>query len=403
MTQPASTSFMPGTSWGKISAFQIFDETGNGTITAGSAAADGARYTAVWGVRPGFASTWLTHNANLRASYYFLMETDASTSSWGAIGHSLAWWQANHPSWILYACNSAGTPTKTPAYDGSGLPNVPLDIHNPSVVQYEMTQVASYAHAHGYTALAADQTTFWFPGSGGHDYYPCGIYNGSTFVRRYASINDTTTWTADVVAWAKIAHSIAASYGLKLIANHPGENLIPNEIAFLANIDADMDETGFTVYGGYLRPAGFVTREIAWMRYAQAHGTAVLINNDWGSVTFGPVQKDYSIATYLLGNEQAASLFASTHTGYGVETYLPEYATNIGAPCGEYYVGSNASLLYRKFANALVVVNAGGAGNLSAVLPSTHTYTDLEGRPVTRPLLVLPNDGYVLKTTNGCV
>ncbi|HET7813919.1 MAG TPA: hypothetical protein VFL13_06060 [Candidatus Baltobacteraceae bacterium] len=399
---PATTAFMPGSSWGRISAFQIFDETSNGYITSGAAAADGPRYSAVWGVRPGFAPAWLTNNKALRASYYFLMETDTSTTGWGAFGHSLSWWQTNHPSWILYACTSAGVPTKQPAYDVSRLPNVPLDIHNPAVVTYEMTQVASYAHRNGYTALAADEATFWFPGSGGTGYYPCGIYQGSTFVRRYSSPTDQT-WAADVVAWSKIAHSTAATYGLKLIVNHPGNSLTANEMGLMANEDAVMDETGFTVYGGYIRPASFITREIAWMRYAQAHGVAVLINNDWGSATFGPAQKDYSIATYLLGNEQAASLFASTHYGYGVETFLPEYNTPIGAPCGEYYTGTSSALLYRKFANALVVVNAGGSGTLSAALPSTHAYIDLEGRAVTRPLTLAPNDGYVLKTTNGCV
>lgn len=389
-------------SLGKISAFQIFDETGNGTITSGEAVADGPRYSAVWGVRPGFASAWLANNKSLRASYYFLMETDMSTGAWGAIGHSLSWWQSNHPTWILYACTATGAPTHTPAYDVSGLRNVPLDIHNPAVVQYQISQAAQYARGHGYTALAADEVTFWFPGSGGPGYYPCGIWDGSTFVRRYSGPHDTA-WETDVVSWAHAAHSVAAANGLKLIVSHPGESITANEAALLQNTDAVMDESGFTVYGESIRPASFVVREIAWMRYAQAHRTAVLINNDWGSMAFGPAQKDYSIATYLLGNDGAASLFASRHSGYGVEVYLPEYATNIGAPCGEYYVGASSALLYRKFANALVVVNGGGSGTLSAALPSSHTYADLEGRAVTRPLVIAPNDGYVLKTTNGCV
>ncbi len=403
---PAATAFMPS-SLGKISAFQIFDETGNGTITGAAAAADGFRYSAVWGVRPGLGSTWRDSNANLRSSYYMLMDTDQSTTAWGAIGHSLSWWQANHPTWVMYACTSAGVPTTTPAYD-SGLPNVPLDIHNPNVVNYQIAQQAvPYALKMGYTALAVDEVTFWFPGSGGPGYYPCGTWNNGTFTREYSGPNDQT-WAANVVAWVKAAHTIIKQNNLKLIVSHPGENITANEQGLLANVDADMDETGFTNYGNYLEPSvAPVTREATWMKYAQEQGTAVLINQDWGSIAVGPAQKDYSIATYLLGNEQAASLFVSTHTGYGLENWYPEYGTNVGAPCGEYYGGAGYSstspaMYYRKFANAYVVVNAGGSGTEVTALPAGHVYTDLEGRAVTSPLSVGANDGYVLKTTNGC-
>jgi hypothetical protein len=404
-----TNAFMPSTA-GKISSFQIFDATSNGTISTTSAAAHGYRYTAVWGVRPGLGSTWRTSNANLRSSYYFLMDTDLSTTAWGAQGHSLSWWQANHPDWILYKCStSTNAPTKLPAYD-SGLPNVPLDIHNPAVVQYQVAQKAGlYAVHNGYSALAADEVTYWIPATGGSGYYGCGIYKNGVFVRRYSSPTDPA-WATDVVNWVKGVHSILttntalAPYHLKFIVNHPGGTVNANEATLAANINADMDETGFTSYGNYhTGSSNAVTREATWMRFMQAHGAAVLINQDWGSLTVGAPQRDYSAATYLLGNENAASLFVSPHTGYGVETfYHPEYASaSLGAPCGEYYAGSG-TLLYRKFANGLVVVNAGGGVSERAALPSGHSYSDIEGRTVTNPLTIASNDGYVLKTTNGC-
>ncbi len=177
MAEPAQTSFLPS-SWGKIGTFQIFDETKNGTISEASAEAHGDRYNAVWGARPGMGAAWRASNAGLQSSYYFISMTDASTSAWGGIGHSLAWWQANHPTWVLYACTSTGTPTHTPAGIG-GLSNVPLDIRNSSVVSYQIRSVVGpYAKAHGYNALAADEVTFWFAGSGGSGYYPCGIWSG---------------------------------------------------------------------------------------------------------------------------------------------------------------------------------------------------------------------------------
>jgi hypothetical protein len=210
-----------------------------------------------------------------------------------------------------------------------------------------------------------------------------------------------------MVNWVKGAHYYLRTYfpSLKLIVNHPGGSLTTNETTLLANVDGDLDETGFTDYGRYVTgsPSSFL-REVAWMRYAQQHGVSVMINQDWGSLSMGAAQIDYSLATYLMGNEQSAAAFISPHTGYGLEQYRSEYATNIGAPCGEYYAAGSTSpsIYYRKFSNAFVVVNAGGTTQ-TAHLPSGHTYADIEGRSISNTMSVPSNNGYVLKTTNGCL
>lgn len=398
MTYPTS-GFMPSSS-GRIGAFQIFDATLSGVVSSSAAAQDGWRYSAVWGARSDLATIWRTNNSGLRTSYYFLMDSDESTVYGGAIGHPLSWWQANHPSWVMYACTAAGTPTTTPAYD-AGLSNVPLNISNPAVENYQITTAGAYAVRNGYNALAIDQVTFWFAGSGGPGYYPCGTRSNGVFVRRYSSPTDPL-WASDVANWVQTARTIVRSSAtlsrLKIIVSHPGENITANEIKLLANVDADMDETGFTDYG---RPGVIpVAREVAWMQYAQAHGTAVLINQGWSVNPVTPAQLDYSIATYLLGNNGAASLFVSPHV-YGVEEWYPEYQTLTGAACGAYYSGSVAGVYYRKFQNALVVVNS-SAATQSLPLLTGHSYTDIEGRPVQNPLVVAPFNGYVLKTTSEC-
>lgn len=397
MAQPAITSFTPS-SWGKIGTFQIFDETKNGTITSTAAIAHGPRYTAVWGARPGMGSAWRTNNPGLKSSYYYIAITDASTSAWGGIGHSITWWQTYHPTWVLYACNSSGTPTHTPAYV-AGLPNVPLDIRNSSVVNYEVRSVvAPYAAAHGYSALAADEITYWFAGSGGAGYYPCGIWSSGKFIRRYTGLHDLT-YATDIVNLVKTTHSVLRTYfpSLKLIVNHPANGLNTNEETLLANVDGDLDETGFTDYGLY-HNSRFVM-EATWMKYAQAHGVSVMINQGWGKLTMGAPQIDYSVATYLMGNEQSSAAFIAPHTGYGIEVWRPEYGTNIGPPCGEYTGGP--SVYMRRFRYALSVVNANSSSSAYATLPSGHTYSDLEARAVRNPLYLLPNDGYVLKTSTA--
>jgi len=409
-----------GTVAGTIGLFQVFDEFTPNEISSSQAAADGHRYGAVWGARVGMASYWKTSNSAIAATYYMPQETDASFAAWGDIGHTLAWWQANHPDWILYACTSAGTPTKTPAYI-SGLPdNVPLDIHNPDVVAYQVKLAANYAIAEGYTGLAFDEVLFEnVTGMGvASTDYGCGIYEGSTFVRRYTGRTDPA-WTTDTVAWVKTARSILKTdsvigpKNLKLIVNHPAANPITaNEEAVLTNVDADVDEAGFSDYGNYKAAgmSGLAMATVKWMAYAQSVGTVPLIIDKFDqSAAVTSLQLEYSIATYLLGDTSSARLFVGNSPGYGAEQYHTEYATNFGAPCATYYGGatydaSNPNIYYRKFVNALVVVNPGSLPRASEVahLPAGHTYTDLEHRTVTNPLTVNSSDAYVLLTTSGC-
>ncbi len=391
---------------------QVFDDTSNGDIPQSATAADGFRYSAVWGARDNIGTAWLTSNPSLQTAYYNALETDESPTGWGAIGHTLTWWNANHPDWVLYACTSANAVTATPAWV-PGLNNMPLDIHNPAVVDYQVRLMAGFAHARGYHALAIDEATFWQSDAGaGSGSYGCGIYQNGAFVRRYTGVNDPN-WAADVIAWVKQAHALLttdatlAPYGLKLIVNHPAEQITANEQAFLANVDADLNEDGYTFYGNYVKgSAAYFTRAVDWTAYAQQHGVAVLTNDNWGSVSVGTPQIDYSVATYLMGNEQAEALFASPGAGYGMEHWHAQYDTAVGAPCGAYYSAgdaANPSIYYRRFANAIVVVNGGsGANTETANLPAGHTYADLFGRPVSSTLTIGSNDGYVLLTSNGC-
>ncbi len=406
---PQATRFMPST-WGKISAMQIFDDTNNGYVPLGAASADGWRYTSVWGARNNIGTHWLDSNPSLKTGYYNALETDESSTGWGAIGHTLSWWQANHPDWVLYACTSSGAVTTMPAYVPGLASNVPLDVHNPAVVDYQVRLMANYAHQLGYKALSIDEATFWQADAGaGSGSYGCGIYQNGSFVRRYTGVTDPN-WAADVVQWVKIAHNILttdpmiSTYGLKLTVNHPANALTANETEFLSNVDADLDETGYIDYGRPVNGSTYAFRlRTDWATYAQQHGVAVLMNANWANVSVGAPQLDYSVATYLMGNQQGESLFASPATGYGTEQWHSQYQANIGAPCGSYYQDSSSpSIYYRRFANAIVVVNGGSGSGTSQVahLPSGHSYSDLFGRGVSSS--IPSNDGYVLMTSNGC-
>lgn len=413
----STATMMPGAVNG-MGLFQVFDAWGTPRISATEAQADAWRYGVVWGARAEMVSSWLSGNPSMTVSYYMPQETDASYLSWGAAGHTLTWWQTNHPDWVLYACAADGTPTTTPAYVGNLPYNIPLDFHNPAVVDYQVRTAANYAIAHGYNGLAFDEVLFTNIGgaSSGTGAYGCGIYQNGSFVRRYASKTDPQ-WATDTVAWVKAAHAllttdtVLAPHHLKMIVNHPaGPISDPREQTILANVDADLNETGFSDYGNYTRSTNLMKVTVDWTRYAQAHGAAALtIDKFAGTTAITPAQLEYAIATYLLANEGGSGLFAGNADSYGVEQYHAEYATNFGSRCGGYYGGSavnvnSPDLWYRKYASAFVVVNSGSTtrSSESVTLPAGHTYRDLEGRTVTNPLTVANHDAYVLLTSNGC-
>jgi hypothetical protein len=418
-------SQMPGpltrinSTWGKIGLFQVFDYS----MTASQIEADAHRYGLVWG--SGHPYAWDAGNPGALVSAYMVMENDPYVS-----GHTLKWWQTNHPNWILYGCDSTGNPTHELAYAESAMPDVPLDIHNPSVVNYQIRQVMGpYAIAHGFNALAIDQFDFYnFMEAGNPEfgekvysgYYACGIWNNGSFVRRYYGSKDPA-WTSDSLAWMKSARSILktdatlAPHHLSLVVNHPfGYVGNPNEQELIGSVDAIEDEVGFANYGYYQQEAdaGLFKTTVDYMRAAQKAGVATLIidkfTQDKNTIT--PGHLEYAIATYLMGNEQGAALFASPGNGYGDDQFHPEYSTDVGAPCGDYYGGpsydpADPRIYYRKFASALIVVNSGSLPRTSemAHLPRGHTYRDLEGRSVSNPLTVRSNDAYVLLTNSGCM
>jgi len=386
---------------GRIGLFQAFDFH----MTAAQRIAAGPRYDVVWGGN--YPAQWLTKHASIVVSYYFIMEQSDPK-------HTLAWYQANHPDWILYNCTSSGTPTHTVAYM-PGQTSVPLDIRNPSVVDFQIrTMAAPPVIASNYTALAVDQVVFTIPmgGNAGAGSYGCGVYQGSNFVTRYTGKKDPA-WASDTVNWVKAAKGILTSdpaiapHHIKLIINHPAGNISdPNEQSLLANVDAAVNEVGFSDYGNYTKePARFAT-SLDYMTYEQSQGvTALVIDKFIQSGKLTAIQREWSIGTYLMGNNGSALLYATYGGlgtgGYGLEYYYPEYTTAMGAPCGAVYKDSSSPDVYeRAFENGFVAVNAGTKTTEAAHLP-THVYTDIESRTVVNPLLVPKTDSYVMTTVAG--
>lgn len=388
-------------------------------MSASQIEADAGRYDAVWGsFDPG---PWRSSNPAALVSRYYIPEEDNELIS----GHDLQWWQQNHPDWILYACTANGTPTHDIAYTpGDGFPDVPLDLHNPSVVNYQIEQsLLPYVEANGYNAVAIDQLAFTDIMKGGNPElgqtetsgeYGCGIWNADgSFTTVYQSPSDPQ-WATDMLNWMAQLRSATSSAGVAVMVNHAGNPSDPNEQALMHDVDVVLDETGFSDYGNYVGLSSYFMTMYRYMEWVQSQGIGFIDVDRYAfsnETSPSSDQIEYSIATYLMADEGDADLYVNADNGpgygYGSEQYHQEYATPIGTPCDAMYGGSSydastPQLYYRRFSGGMVIVNAGSSGAENAMLPANHEYVDIEGRPVSNPLTVNPADAYVLTTTNGC-
>ncbi len=426
---------------GRFGLTQIFDWDGfpsHAPMSSSQIQAEAPNYDTVWGSF--YPQTWAsTPNDRALLSRYTLPVEDNNSMS----GHDLAWWQANNPTWILYACDSSGNPTKDLAWSGTGFTDVPLAFYEPQVQQYLIPMFVSYLQANpAYKALALDNTDLLNYLLGGNPNfgqstksgeYGCGTYDANgNFVRRYGAQGQTynrndPTFAQDMVTFVQQTASALHAAGFKLLINHPLYNhpTDSNESAMIAAVDATIDERGFTDYGHYQNAsrdnlASLVNSTIEWAQYAQQHHVAFLITDylcdgyagkaDWNGnapcsndpSTLPASQVDWALATYALVNMGGADVYITPMSGANY-SYRSEYSQQYGAPCGPYTAVSGYMNVYqRRFQKGMAIINANEPGNSATVtLPSGKSYTDIERGPVTSPLTVNGADAYMLLLPGG--
>lgn len=377
--------------WSTIGAFQPFD----GGITKQQATAHAPRYVLTWGTdKP---SDWIDGNSAINATYYIAFDTDADVGAFGNLGHDLAWWQQNpHADWVLYKCDR-----RTPAYVG-GLPsNVPFDISNPAVVAYQMSIVGPYMAANGYTSLAADVLSIDNGQAG------CGVWthHHTVWVQRFSGQRVDPKWAAAAQYWAAYAQwymhgmpvptPFVANAGLGGIAQ--GD---PGYEQLISHLDGFQDEAGFTSFGNHLIGDADFRTKIWWAQYVQAQGKAFMVADLWQHHEPSSTQRDFAIATYLMGRYHQEAMMTAEYGSYGVEHYWSEYDSAVGSPCSDMY--SDQGVYLRKNTGSLVIVNVAKTDEWVTLPHAASSYTDMEGRRVTDPLHVGQDDGWVLLTNNGC-
>jgi hypothetical protein len=173
-------------------------------------------------------------------------------------------------------------------------------------------------------------------------------------------------------------------------------------------VDIVLDEAGFSVWGNYVGDADF-NNLVRWSEYLQSQSKAFLLADDWNLQKSVPTthEVDYSLATYLMGKEQASALYVGKNDMYGAQNFYKQYNASIGTACAPMYGGPNdpkfkgERVYLRVFSGGLAIVNTDQHKQFLVKLPKQQ-YTNIEGGTVRSPITIGPNSGFVLLSPGGC-
>jgi len=310
-------------------------------------------------------------------------------------GHSLAWYQANHPDWVVYRCDG-----KTPAYYGTGDSNVPLDFSNPGVQAYQLQQAAQLLQR-GADGVAFDNFSFT------NYENRCGVYDNGTWTPLgYPGLNqDNAKLDSDMMDWLRHMREI-------LTQQFPGKSLAVNMPPFLSGpahveqvapyIDMDFDEAGFTTWGQANLSDSAWQNEVASLQYLNSQGKAFVVNGIVPAASDAAVTHDqlnWVLGNYLLvkGSHSYAYVYAGNSagsSGYGTFYDRREYHSAIGIPTTSMYQSQHVYM--RNYSRGLAIVNPSSSETFTVALGQPYvdmygtTYTSLTLSPTTGIVLLLP-------------
>jgi hypothetical protein len=304
--------------------------------------------------------------------------------------HTLAWFRANHPDWIVYKCDRT-TPAAYPGID----PNVepPLDFTNPAVRAYQWSVVDAALKA-GYGGVAWDDFTFTNFES------RCGVYrDGSWTPLGYQPQGQgDPKLISDMVAWARDMYT-------RVHTAFPDRRMSINSAVTLSGIDAlkqvapyldnNFDEGGFTFFGARRLADGEWQQEVDWMEYLNSLGKAHVLDEIFPCPNDAAVSSDdieWALSNYLLTRDSQSYTYIYGGTGgYGSFVDRPVYHAPVGHPVsGRFQIDG---LQLRDYSNGLAIVNPSSTSTIAVTLGDG--YSDLSGQSVTS-ITLPPVSGAVL-------
>ncbi len=377
---------------GPPSALVAWEDTADGihpfwtfdfSITDPTAIANHADF--VWGVSDPVATYRASNNPHVPLSFYIPFTRDPAT-------HDLAYWQGLHPDWVVYTCDQV-----TPAYEFGDTTNVPLDMSNPAVIAWQLSQWGATAATAGYDLIAADNFQL------DNGYGACGVFQNGTWKSLYTGAYTDPQFAADAVAWVKAfgagLHALSPK-PIGLIPNFQLGSRSPTDPAVLAvvdAVDAILDECGFTACDGTF-PSETSWNDIgAFAEYVQSLGKPYFSINQTSGPPATNADAQWALASYLMTKEHGSSIFISGQQEYGQDLYRPEYAAAVGTACGA--MQSTQGVYTRELKHSVAIVNPSGAA-ATFTLPA-GSFVDLYGNAVSGSVSMAADTGLVLLDTGG--
>lgn len=345
----------------------------------------------VWG------SSWATGGASLHG--YYMPWSQAIHTTVGGSYYTLAWFQANHPDWLMYQSDQTTLATYTLA---SGHPPC-LDFSNPAVQQWAITNDAIPALQAGYSGICWDDNPSY------NLYNAVGHFDSSnTWVAQYSgAVNDTAWSAAQGKALTAMATLVTNSYpaAFTTINNgyfpHPtsGYSVATNiwdVCATASGVSGIFDEAAFSAGTGGQSVTGsdwtskmaklssVAQSEQVFLAYQSGFTvTAKMTTTYNGTTTVATARASlqWALANYFLcrGNKTGFFWAAASQYGYGIGTLTQDEYTTVaamGVPTNTYYASQNVYM--RDYSNGRAIVNPDPTNTYSVTLPS-GVYKDLYG------------------------
>lgn len=312
----------------------------------------------------------------------------------GQEGCTLEWFQINHPTWVIYRKDK-----KTPAFMFDDATWTPLDISNPEVQRFFMSNVYRPLFEAGYSAVSVDNVGSF---NSWQETGTCSVKpaqgkdcegSGGTWNALYTGDKLDPAYAAARIKWARQITAYAHSQGKSSIGNISDILTdLPNSDALVNAFDIWWDESGYT--GGTVpspcTPAvgGYVgARWIAKLSFITSlnHGAgpkAYVSSNSIcpvGKWTHGKNSNfeivEYAVASYLLSKTDYSYMayFFADEASCNSSFYCDDRATAswpqfrlIHGEAKEAYRVTDY-VYHRAFANLLALVNPSAT--------TAHTYS----------------------------
>ncbi|GAA1599162.1 hypothetical protein GCM10009804_64710 [Kribbella hippodromi] len=307
--------------------------------------------------------------------------------------HTLAWYEANHPDWIVYTAN---TPDRSAvAWEFNNQTYVPIDFQNPDVRTFYWDSFVQPKIDAGYPIIAFDNIgTFNGYGNAGH-------YRGSQWVQQYiggSAGRVDSAWSTAVLDWMSYLSQRLHAAGIGMAANITWNASVQlaDMLQAVSLVDVYVDEQGFTAH----RPGNY--NDAAWddkynfTRQIAGQTLHLAINQTTEDTLANATQAqiDWAVANYLLYREQKSMLTICGVGEYHVFVDCQQLHTNIGAPSAAPVLDASGAYT-RRYQRGMTLVNKSASATAVVTLPA-GTFTDLHGNTVSGQLSLPPNSGSVL-------